>query len=58
MADDPQVAMMRAVAAREGGLTPEQRARREVVARHTAIISAGVKPPKSGIFGRPVSAKS
>lgn len=52
MADDPQVAMMRAVAAREGGLTPEQLARRVEVARRTKLISAGVRQPKLGVFGR------
>lgn len=57
MADSPQVLMEAAVAARGRALTPEQEARRAEVARRTAIISAGVKPPKSGTFGRPVTSK-
>lgn len=40
-----------AAAIREAALTPEQRRRRAEVARRTAVVQAGVRQPKSGIFG-------
>lgn len=40
-----------AAVTRAKALTPAQLARREEVARRTAIISAGVRPPASGVFG-------
>lgn len=48
-AKTPSLEELRAL--RDRALTPAQIERREEVARHTAIISAGVKPPASGTFG-------
>lgn len=46
----------RAIKQRERARTPEQQARYEQVTARNAAIQAGVKPPASGVYGKPPKA--
>jgi hypothetical protein len=53
MSDEAKQLIDRAVTQREQARTPAEQAAYEAVTARNRVIQAGVKPPASGIYGKP-----